>query len=439
MIAPSLSLSSIHLQDVQQPLSAGLPAWALSATALIFGIGFFFTGHDLNISQAVAYTQTAEEMEIAASGGNSLRRVAFMAVAAWGLGLLAIGKRPLLISPVLGVGLVGLLSLTAISFVWSDDPGMCLRRMFSLFCCLIAAAGVARAFSLRDVNWLVFSVLAALSVVGVLAEIRLGTFRPWAGDYRFAGTVHPNTQGPALAAICFAAVGLARDGTRRPWLWAACAAAFGLLILTKSRTTTAAVIASLAAVQMVHTPLKTKVLAGTAMAWAACMGLWFIWTLGIDPLTDFRDAALLGRAEESETLSGRAFIWPEVLYFASHRLWLGYGYESFWTPAHIETISTNLGWGLREAHNGYLEVLLSLGMVGLVTTVAVVVTALAVSIGDYRRTKNALYTLPLGLTLFGLINAGLESGMVVINLVPFLLGCCFFQLAFFRETARQAA
>jgi exopolysaccharide production protein ExoQ len=353
-------------------------------------------------------------------------------MAVWGAALFAFGRRRLTIEPAFAAALVMLLSLTAVSFVWADDPGMCLRRMFALVCCVAAALGIARSLSLREINWLAFGSLAALTVVGVLAELRLGTFRPWAGDYRFAGTVHPNTQGPALATLCLAAVGLARDNRRhRVWLWAACAVAFGMLILTKSRTTTAAAILALAAVQMVHTRLRTKVAAFAVLSWCACLGLWLFWVLGFDPLTDFRDAILLGRAEESDTLSGRAFIWPEVLHFASQRLWLGYGYESFWTPAHIETISTNLGWGLREAHNGYLETLLSLGLVGLALLLIVVFAALATSVRKYRLTQSSLYTLPLGLTVFGLINAGLESGMVVVNLVPFVLACCYFQMTFF--------
>jgi exopolysaccharide production protein ExoQ len=415
-------------------ISAQAASCTLPITALVLTIGFFLAGHDLHVSQAVAYTQTAEEMELAAAGGNPLRRVAFAAVAAWGLALFLTGQRRVRVDPVLAGGVTALLALTAASFLWADDPGMCLRRMFALVCCTIAAVGVARSLSLREINWLAVLTLGALAVVGVLAELKFGTFRPWAGDYRFAGTVHPNTQGPALATLLLAAYGLARQGGRwRFALYAVCAAAFVLLLLTKSRTTTAAVLVALGAVHIVQTPLRTKVAAATALAWCACFGLWLVWVLGFDPLTDFRDAILLGRAEESDTLSGRAFIWPEVMYFALQRPLLGFGYESFWTPGRIETISTNLGWGLREAHNGYLETLLSLGVVGLALLLLVVASGLAASVRGYVRSRDSVYALPLGLTVFGLINAGLESGMVVINLVPFLLACLFLQFAFFGE------
>jgi O-antigen ligase len=154
---------------------------------------------------------------------------------------------------------------------------------------------------------------------------------------------------------------------------------------------------------------------------------------GYDPLTDFRDALLMGRAEESDTLSGRAFIWPEVLYFANQRPWLGFGFESFWTPARIETISTNLGWGLREAHNAYLETLLSIGFVGLGLILLVSAAGLLSAIRGYRASRDPCYALPLGLLAFGLLNAGLESGMVTIEIVPFLLAASLLRLAFFRD------
>jgi exopolysaccharide production protein ExoQ len=406
-------------------------------TALVVGLAFFLATHDLNISTAVDYTQNAEEMEIAAAGGNALRRISFVMVGGWGLLLLAAGKQRLSIDPLLAGGMSLLIGMAAISFLWADEPSMCLRRLLILACCITAATGFARAFSLREISWLAIWLFGGFAVIGILAELRLGTFRPWADDYRFSGTVHPNTQGPALATLCLAALALARENSRhRVWLWAVFAFAFGLVLLTKSRTAAAAIVAAIAAVYILKTPLTAKCAGTFALVWAAATALLLLWVTGIDPATDFRDAVLLGRADEAETLSGRAFIWPEVLSFANQRFWLGYGYESFWTAGRIETISSTLGWGLREAHNGYLEALLALGTLGLGLMLLIAVAGLVASFRAWRITGDSAYTLPLGLILFGLINAGLESGMVAVTLVPFLLGCCLMHLAFFRPVGR---
>src|SRR5437868_6745663 len=104
-------------------------------------------------------------MEITASGGNTLRRAAFVMLGAWGCVLLAVGRASLKVDPLLAGSIGTLLGLAAISFVWTSDPGMCLRRLLTLLCCVIAAAGVARALSLREISWLILSVFGGLAMI----------------------------------------------------------------------------------------------------------------------------------------------------------------------------------------------------------------------------------------------------------------------------------
>ena len=63
------------------------------------------------------------------------------------------------------------------------------------------------------------------------------------------------------------------------------------------------------------------------------------------------------------TLTGRTDIWAGLLPDVMRQPFLGYGFSSFWTSPRI--YQHNIG----EAHNGYLEVCLGLGFVGLIPTV----------------------------------------------------------------------
>jgi O-antigen ligase len=79
-------------------------------------------------------------------------------------------------------------------------------------------------------------------------------------------------------------------------------------------------------------------------------------------------AHALGR---QSNLSGRTDIWAAVLASGTNPL-LGVGYESYWISPHeiiFARILSDEGWwhpqGLNEAHNGYLEVYLELGWVGV--------------------------------------------------------------------------
>lgn len=63
------------------------------------------------------------------------------------------------------------------------------------------------------------------------------------------------------------------------------------------------------------------------------------------------------------TISGRDQLWAVVWEIIGRRPWLGYGYESFWVTGYREVWQL-VGWSPPHAHNGFLELLLSLGWVG---------------------------------------------------------------------------
>jgi exopolysaccharide production protein ExoQ len=73
-------------------------------------------------------------------------------------------------------------------------------------------------------------------------------------------------------------------------------------------------------------------------------------------------AELLGR---DPTLTGRTGIWKAVLDVQTNPL-LGVGYQSFWLGDRLKAVWSNLDASfLNEAHNGYLEIYLNLGLLGL--------------------------------------------------------------------------
>jgi O-antigen ligase len=77
------------------------------------------------------------------------------------------------------------------------------------------------------------------------------------------------------------------------------------------------------------------------------------------------NAGLVQAVGRDATLTGRVDIWNDVLHLTVNPLF-GAGYESFWLGPRLEKIWSN-SWGERpnQAHNGYLEVYLDLGWVGL--------------------------------------------------------------------------
>jgi len=64
------------------------------------------------------------------------------------------------------------------------------------------------------------------------------------------------------------------------------------------------------------------------------------------------------------TLTGRTDIWKLVLGMSGNPL-VGTGFESFWLGNRLERMWAIYWWHPREAHNGYLELYLALGWVGI--------------------------------------------------------------------------
>ena len=73
---------------------------------------------------------------------------------------------------------------------------------------------------------------------------------------------------------------------------------------------------------------------------------------------------LLGK---DPTLTGRTRIWSAVVLSAMKRPLLGYGYRAFWTGLQGESGNVLManGWSFAQGHNGFLEVWVGLGAVGV--------------------------------------------------------------------------
>ena len=84
------------------------------------------------------------------------------------------------------------------------------------------------------------------------------------------------------------------------------------------------------------------------------------------------------------TLTDRTEVWQDVLKVNINPV-LGAGFESFWLGERREKLWEKWWWHPNEAHNGYLELYLNLGVVGL----AIV---LGLFVGTYRKISRELLT-----------------------------------------------
>lgn len=67
------------------------------------------------------------------------------------------------------------------------------------------------------------------------------------------------------------------------------------------------------------------------------------------------------------TLTGRTYLWQLALEYLSNNYLFGYGFDTFWTSVidYNKLTSFEIFWDAPHAHNGYLDLLLDVGLVGL--------------------------------------------------------------------------
>jgi O-antigen ligase len=90
-------------------------------------------------------------------------------------------------------------------------------------------------------------------------------------------------------------------------------------------------------------------------------------------LTEFKTAALAGLGEDS-TLTGRTDLWSDLVSIGTNPL-VGAGFESFWLGDTLDHLWSKYWWRPNQAHNGYLETYLNLGLTGLMLQCGMMVSA----------------------------------------------------------------
>jgi O-antigen ligase len=90
--------------------------------------------------------------------------------------------------------------------------------------------------------------------------------------------------------------------------------------------------------------------------------------LGFDIFGSF--VALSGHGK---TFQSRQQLWEELFRIKINPV-IGTGFESFWLGDRLDKIWSAVGWRANEAHNGYLETYLNLGLLGLGILVGLLIT-----------------------------------------------------------------
>ena len=420
-------------------------------TGLVAFATFFIVEHSLTSStRSEAFgDEEFEDVQLdeMVAGGDTIRKVGFVAFGAMGAALLVtpVRRLPMLSTPLLLIGAGA--TLAAASVLWAVDTNLAAKRVFVLACVLSGVLGLSRQFSPRQTaNWLT-ALAAAFVILGLLAEVALGQFRPWSGEYRFGGTTHPNTQGVICGLLlCSAAARVLLPGgtNRGRWLLVALGTAV-LLYLTKSRTTLAATLVACGVLAVLRASWAMRLIGGLSAAVAVSAAVLLAAALDLPVLQKVGDALLLGRQEEAGTLTGRLPLWAELNGDIAARPLLGHGYGSFWTPDTVYRVAATQGWQPSHAHSAYYETALNLGLPGLLLAVLTLTLTVLAAVQAEASRPSVASGLVLSFTIFAGIYSMADTAFALPTLASFTLAMLIVQsgrlspVAASRQSRRAAA
>jgi exopolysaccharide production protein ExoQ len=118
--------------------------------------------------------------------------------------------------------------------------------------------------------------------------------------------------------------------------------------------------------------------------WVVHLMVFAIFSVSITVLFLDMGSGVLSTMGRDPTLTGRTEIWKLVLGMTGNPL-VGTGFESFWLGKRLEKMWSIYWWHPREAHDGYIEVFLNLGWLGIVMFGIVLVTGYRTVMNAFRR------------------------------------------------------
>jgi O-antigen ligase len=313
--------------------------------------------------------------------------------------------------------------LALLSILWSDAPDLTLRRSTSLLGSTCFGVFLALRFEVEErIRFVAVCVLilACLSVLLVLFFPDVGLMdiygaRLWRGVFG-----HKNYLARAMALGALAFLILAFRPSRSRWaaVGVAVCVAVGIASHSASGTILIGVTLVAAATLRIVQGLPGE-LRPSALAIVTLLAL-----VGTGAAVVFADQ-VLGLVGRDSTLTGRIYIWQASLKEIGVQPWLGYGYGAVWytdRPGGVSPIIThNVGFDPLTAHSGFFDLLLELGVVGLLA-LALPFTLCAIrGVAWITRHDSPIYLWPVAYLVFFAVSNVAESELLRQNSVFWVL------------------
>lgn len=278
----------------------------------------------------------------------------------------------------------------AVSILWSDFPLVSLKRLIKSSGNIVMALVVlsesrpyeAAAMVLRRLG----VILLPISVLFIKYYPALGrTYHRWTYEPMFTGAAtHKNSLGQLclITGIYFCWVLIMRknngaESGKKQGIFlnlAFVAMIVWLLRLANSATSLACLVLCAGIFLVSRTPFffrkPSRIIA---------FGLAAVFLIALLQVTLDIDNSITGMLGRDPSLTNRVYVWNVLLFLSGNPVW-GVGFESYWLGDRLEVLLQGYGH-INQAHNGYLEIYLNLGTIGVLLILASMIPGLVRILG----------------------------------------------------------
>ena len=338
---------------------------------------------------------------------------------------------------------LALAAFLLISILWSVDPRVTLTQGTVYFFIVLGAIGLVEAFdgdgdALMD---LVASICGLCAVASVLHRLIFLEPVDFIGIFPQKNVLGQVMAGGVLTALHGARI---RGGRRLKYI---CIIALCTIVAFMSKSATS--VLTIGVFFWLDILGRLYLRGGSARVVSICLmivGVSIAIFLFVNPDLTFE---LMGK---DQTLTGRTLFWPYVINYIMEKPILGWGYSAFWSPVNplglqiAEAIRGN-NWFLNvipNSHNGLLEALLGIGILGtsffIFIWVRNFVMAIKCMTGPARQFGLSSVLLLIGILLIGVSEEVLLSPAQIWTNLFFMMGfICEKKLLLARARRRAMA
>lgn len=278
---------------------------------------------------------------------------------------------------------LGLYTWASCSLLWSESRSNILRAAPVIWAFLLCGVIASQYLEPGEVANLICSLVTFLALLSIVFQMYFPvqqTIAPgWTGVY---GEKNHLGIGMGVGII-------AQLVSPRPWTkWRIAQTVLFAVMLGLSQSTTSMGFTLITATCYAVSRLKSRMRPLAAMSLITAVVLPFL------TVPNFADK-LFSITGKNKTFTGRDVIWRLTWDQWMTRPFFGFGFVSFW-ETQDDLIQQQLGWNPRQAHNGFLEMGVTLGLIGLILVLGVLVSGVVLALKAWRRGQR---TAALWLTL----------------------------------------